>query len=589
MLWDRRERRIVNNESSEIIRMFETGVLRRRRPGPLPAGARGADRRHQRARLRDRQQRRLPLRLRAHAGRLRGRVRPLFETLDWLEALLGERRYLLGDALTEADWRLFPTLVRFDAVYYGHFKCNLRRLVDYPNLWGYTRELYQLPGIAATVADRRDQAPLLRDAPADQPDADRAARAAARLHDAARARRAAMSAERTRPQPPPGLERALERFVAALGAEHVLHAASSTSSATRSRTAAGRTAPPPRSCCPRRSRRSRRVVRIAAEHAIPLWTSSTGRNNGYGGGGPLLGGSVVVSLRRMNRVLELDRELGYALVEPGVRWFDLHEAIEAAGADLMVSVADLGWGGPVGNLLENGVTYLPYGVDWSWQCGMEVVLGDGEVLRTGMGAMPGNRAWNLYKRGLGPTLDPLFTQSNFGIVTKLGVWLMPKPEVYMPMWLQVRRDDDIAPLIDTLRRLALDGTLQMVPTILNALNHRGAAHPPRRLVRRRGADPRGGDRPHRARARDRPLADALRALRRRCGRRAPLREGPRGDGADPRERADRDALRARQLRRDRGPRREDHGRHPEHGPDPHHALGRAATPAGTSASRRSCR
>jgi putative glutathione S-transferase len=77
--------------------------------------------------------------------------RPLFETLDWLEELLGSRRYLLGEQLTEADWRLFPTLVRFDAVYYSHFKCNLRRLLDYPNLWGYTRELYQLPGIAATV------------------------------------------------------------------------------------------------------------------------------------------------------------------------------------------------------------------------------------------------------------------------------------------------------------------------------------------------------------------------------------------------------------------------------------------------------
>jgi putative glutathione S-transferase len=76
---------------------------------------------------------------------------PLFETLDWLEELLGARRFLLGAQPTEADWRLFPTLVRFDAVYYSHFKCNLRRLVDYPNLWGYARELYQLPGIAATV------------------------------------------------------------------------------------------------------------------------------------------------------------------------------------------------------------------------------------------------------------------------------------------------------------------------------------------------------------------------------------------------------------------------------------------------------
>jgi putative glutathione S-transferase len=79
-------------------------------------------------------------------------VKALFATLDWLEGLLGERHYLLGDVLTEADWRLFPTLVRFDAVYVGHFKCNLRRIVDYPNLWGYTRELYQQLGIAETVA-----------------------------------------------------------------------------------------------------------------------------------------------------------------------------------------------------------------------------------------------------------------------------------------------------------------------------------------------------------------------------------------------------------------------------------------------------
>jgi 4-cresol dehydrogenase (hydroxylating) len=101
---------------------------------------------------------------------------------------------------------------------------------------------------------------------------------------------------------------------------------------------------------------------------------------------------------------------------------------------------------------------------------MEVVLPTGELLRTGMGAMPGNRAWNLYKRGLGPTLEGLFTQSNYGIVTKMGVWLQPRPEVYAPVWVRVWRDDDIAPLIDTLRVLLLEGTVRMVPTILNALN-----------------------------------------------------------------------------------------------------------------------
>ncbi|MEM9574836.1 MAG: glutathione S-transferase C-terminal domain-containing protein, partial [Pseudomonadota bacterium] len=78
-------------------------------------------------------------------------VVPLFETLDMLEDRLANRRYLMGDKLTEADWRLFTTLVRFDPVYVSHFKCNIRRIKDYPNLWNYTKELYQIPGIAETV------------------------------------------------------------------------------------------------------------------------------------------------------------------------------------------------------------------------------------------------------------------------------------------------------------------------------------------------------------------------------------------------------------------------------------------------------
>ena len=78
-------------------------------------------------------------------------VGPLFDTLDWLEDRLSTRRYLMGERMTEADWRLFTTLVRFDAVYHLHFKCNRKRLIDYPNLWAYTRELYQVPGVAETV------------------------------------------------------------------------------------------------------------------------------------------------------------------------------------------------------------------------------------------------------------------------------------------------------------------------------------------------------------------------------------------------------------------------------------------------------
>ncbi|HXR14050.1 MAG TPA: FAD-linked oxidase C-terminal domain-containing protein, partial [Solirubrobacteraceae bacterium] len=131
--------------------------------------------------------------------------------------------------------------------------------------------------------------------------------------------------------------------------------------------------------------------------------------------------------------------------------------------------ADLGWGSVMGNTLDHGVTYMPYGVDFSMACGMEVVLADGSLLRTGMGAMPNSPSWHVYKRGLGPTLDQLFMQSNFGIVTKMGIWLMPYPEVYMPLWLRVWRDDDLAPVIDILRTLMLDGTIRMVPQLMNTI------------------------------------------------------------------------------------------------------------------------
>jgi 4-cresol dehydrogenase (hydroxylating) flavoprotein subunit len=211
------------------------------------------------------------------------------------------------------------------------------------------------------------------------------------------------------------------------------------------------------------------VVRIAGRHQVPLWTLGQGRNNGYGGPAPRVRGSVIVSLRNMNRVLEINEELGYAEIEPGVRWFDLYEAIKAGGHRLMLSIADVGWGSVIGNTLDHGITYMPYGVDFGLPCGMEVVLANGELLRTGMGAMPGNRSWHVYKRGLGPTLDPLFMQSGFGIVTKMGVWLMPYPEVYMPFWVRVWKDDDLGPVIDTLRTLMLDDTIRMVPQVVNTV------------------------------------------------------------------------------------------------------------------------
>lgn len=212
------------------------------------------------------------------------------------------------------------------------------------------------------------------------------------------------------------------------------------------------------------------VVRIAAEYGIPLWTSSQGRNNGYGGPAGRVRGCVLVSLRRMNRVIEIDRELAYAVVEPGVRWFDLRDALDASGdGDLWFSVPDLGWGSVIGNSLDNGTTYAPNGSDFQKLCGMEVVLADGSLLRTGMGALPGSGARHVYPRGFGPVLDPLFLQSNYGIVTQVGIWLMRRPQAFAPLFLTVPRHEQLAQAVDIVRELRLDGIIRGVPSFQNTI------------------------------------------------------------------------------------------------------------------------
>jgi 4-cresol dehydrogenase (hydroxylating) flavoprotein subunit len=211
------------------------------------------------------------------------------------------------------------------------------------------------------------------------------------------------------------------------------------------------------------------IVRLANEHRIPVWPIGRGKNNGYGGAAPQVRGSLMLSFRNMNKVLEINEELGYAVVEPGVSWFDLHDAIKAGGHSLAASIVDIGWGGVVSNTLDHGMTYMPYSLDQASHCGFEVVLPNGELLRTGSGAMENNPAWPLYKRGLGPTSTELFMQSNFGIVTKMGYWLMPKPQIYMPLWLQLWDDSQMPAVVDVLRGLMLDGTINMRPQIVNTL------------------------------------------------------------------------------------------------------------------------
>jgi len=211
------------------------------------------------------------------------------------------------------------------------------------------------------------------------------------------------------------------------------------------------------------------ILQVANEYKVPVWTSSQGRNNGYGGPAPRVSGSLVLNFRRMNRVLEVNEESAYALVEPGVRFFDLYDHLRANNSRLWTSVPDLGWGSVVGNTLDHGVGYTPYGDHVAQQCGMEVVLANGDILRAGMGAMANAKTWQVYKRGCGPSADGLFMQSNYGIVTKMGVWLMPAPDCYMPGWLTLKRDSDLEILLERLRPLMMDGTIPNQPMIINAV------------------------------------------------------------------------------------------------------------------------
>jgi putative glutathione S-transferase len=153
VLWDKLHGTIVNNESSEIIRMFNSAFDRiGAAPGDYYPSAHRAEIDALNTRINDTLNNGV-----YKAGFATTQtayeevIGPMFETLEWLEERLRGQRFLIGHQLTEADIRLFTTLVRFDLVYFGHFKCNLKRVVDYPNLWAYTRDLYQTPGFAETV------------------------------------------------------------------------------------------------------------------------------------------------------------------------------------------------------------------------------------------------------------------------------------------------------------------------------------------------------------------------------------------------------------------------------------------------------
>ncbi|WP_138418107.1 FAD-binding oxidoreductase [Sinomonas gamaensis] len=219
------------------------------------------------------------------------------------------------------------------------------------------------------------------------------------------------------------------------------------------------------------------LVRLAAETGTPLWTFSCGKNLGYGGPEPRDHGMVALDLSRMNRILKVDARLGYAVVEPGVTFFDLFDHIREHGLDLWMSVPALGWGSVLGNMLDRGYGMTPMGDHVKNLCGLEVVLPDGDLLRTGMGAMEGTDLGPIFQGGFGPTLDGLFTQSNLGVVVSGGLWLMPAPQAFANGDIMVEREEDLPALIDVLTQLRREDIVQnnaLCGNVVRAATMRGS-------------------------------------------------------------------------------------------------------------------
>ena len=208
-------------------------------------------------------------------------------------------------------------------------------------------------------------------------------------------------------------------------------------------------------------------VRIANRWGIPLYPVSSGRNWGYGSRVPVRDG-VLLDLGRLNRIVDFDEELAYVTVEPGVTQRQLHEFLRQQGSGLWM---DATGASPdcsiVGNALERGFGHTPMADHFGHACGLEVVLPTGDVVETGFGRFPGSKVSALHRSGVGPSLDGLFAQSNFGIVTRMSVWLMPAPERFEAFFFLSRREDGLGPVIDALRPLRLDGTLRSVMHIGN--------------------------------------------------------------------------------------------------------------------------
>ena len=221
---------------------------------------------------------------------------------------------------------------------------------------------------------------------------------------------------------------------------------------------------------PRCTEHVQAAVQIARQVGLKLHPISRGCNWGYGDAAPPAAGQAVLDLSTMDRILEVNEELGYAVIEPGVSQGQLHGYLKDRGLPYVIDATGAGPDASfVGNTLDRGFGHTRYGDHFLTACSMEVVLGDGRVLRTGFGHYDNAKARHVYRYGVGPFLDGLFAQSNFGVVTRLGVWLMPATEACNAFFFRSDDPGALAHFVDRLAPLRRQGLISSAVHIGNDL------------------------------------------------------------------------------------------------------------------------
>lgn len=264
------------------------------------------------------------------------------------------------------------------------------------------------------------------------------------------------------------IEGAIAKFSTDLGAGKVAH-----DPETIARYARTTQADAPRPCCilyPESTEEVQAITRIASEHDVVLYPISGGKNWGYGDACAPFEGSAIVDLGHMNKILEVNTELAYCVLEPGVTQKQLYDYLQENNTGLWMDATAAGPDSSlVGNTADRGFGHTRYGDHVLTTSGMEIVLADGRVLNTGFGHYEDAKTTHLYPYGVGPYMDGIFTQSNYGIITKIGLWLMPEPEAFNFFFFQINEYEQLGELVDRLRPLRMNGTLQTAIHVGNDL------------------------------------------------------------------------------------------------------------------------